>query len=173
MTPSLPHELLSEILGWATVSEEPAERQLTRNRFRLVCRAWNDSLHYWKDIDVGTLSKLSRLMIALDLAGLKDPSGPPALAVRSLGVQLAGALWAQSDGTAILLVCEVLRRVTGVERIEVAADQGIFASGRPEYELHPLLVQALSRLAAVRHFRLTALDKDVNHLECAVIQLDR
>ncbi len=96
MTPALPAELLSEILALATKDQSPPERQLTRGRFRLVCKGWNTSFEYWNEVEVTGADRLSRLAVFLAEAGPAHPPGSarpgqnsPRLSLRSATVDLA------------------------------------------------------------------------------------
>lgn len=61
IAPRLPPELLQQILPHALHDQAPAMRQKTRGRFRRVCKDWNDSVDFWKEVDVVGSARLHYL----------------------------------------------------------------------------------------------------------------
>lgn len=74
MTPRLPPELLHHTLELATEGESPAEQQLVRNRFRLVCKEWYNSFDYWKRVAVVGPAAVSQLANKLLVAEWSKPT---------------------------------------------------------------------------------------------------
>ncbi len=170
MTPSLPPELLAEILERATERVEPAERQRIRNRFRLVCREWNESLDYWSEVFVGGVQVIARLK-----AALVEPSAAGfAERIRSVVLDRTGpnSMPEGIDSTEEDLLWDLVACFTSAERIQLSMDGlgGRFGDARG---VAPALVRALAQLTNVRHFTLTspARYKDVVALSCE--QLDQ
>lgn len=52
MTAPLPAELVAHILKLANEGESPAERQLNRNKFRLVSKGWYSGVDRWREVFV-------------------------------------------------------------------------------------------------------------------------
>ena len=136
VTPRLPPELLQFILARALEGQPPVTRQRTRNRFRLVCRGWADSVAYWRELDVVGSARLHglarhfarpavrpKLKLGMERAVVAkvESMGPgevvrrPAVEVRSLYVELDDV---DEGGWSLL------RQVTEVEKLEINSVEG-------------------------------------------------
>ncbi len=85
MAPTLPPELLQDILALALLDEPPASRQQTRLAFGAVCRGWRAAVDEWKQVEVIGHEQLFRLLVQLTVG----PAQPGRL-IRTLHLELVG-----------------------------------------------------------------------------------
>lgn len=69
MTPTLPPELVQEILQWTLASEDAVTRRTTRHWFRQVCKVWEGAVPRWEEVVVIGSASVLRLAGILGVAG--------------------------------------------------------------------------------------------------------
>lgn len=161
MTPPLPPELLVEILGWATLDEEPAQRQETRRHFRSVCRGWNDSFDSWKEVHVTTLGELVRLGLWVTPGNIN--SGDRALGIRTLTLDRRLPSYDVERSAALLASVVLLQAVKHLDNLKIMGDPVLVDPFVPP-ELDRNLARAVCGLAQLRQlsFVVTGAASDRN-----------
>ncbi len=169
MSPSLPPELLQEILGRALEVEPPAARQQTRIAFGAVCRLWRVSVNEWKALEVlnpPQLHKLVNNMSRLPVAAGSEPAGT---LVRSVHLELLGASCVHVVKQTVRDFNKLVSLIPNVEKVVMIVsrgtlvdpalmdeDQGEDYDGHDDQDLvGPVIGPALSTLRKVKHFVLS------------------
>jgi hypothetical protein len=152
MAPTLPTELLAEILALENADQSPIQRQLNRQRFELVCKSWFSSVDRWSELAIqGTagLRNARRVFEADD--EYSDEAGVMGPRVRSICFSI--------EAGAQTRVGRVVRRVVNLSRFEM--------SGYYRDDVRSLgknLPDQLSGLTRLQHFNLKRVDLSIEDL---------
>ncbi len=155
--PALPTELLQEILALALVDQDPGDQQLTRNRFRLVCKDWYSSLDYWKNISVVGSNSVARLgsRLRADQLGLAGQAvcEPGAIEEALIVEGVDGDNDSKYPPTAASLTACLLELLPGLKRLTLAYDERYFEPFSPV--AGRLKLHALAQLKQLQRFHIS------------------
>jgi len=124
MPAPLPLELQQLILGYALAGPPTPQRQLTRHRLQLVCKAWQHSIGRWYAVDVFSVSQIvgvNRVLLNQRLVG------DARLDVKAVHVGLTSAAVDERAGQKLTVL---LSLVGQIERAEfVLGREGLVVKG--------------------------------------------
>lgn len=168
MSPSLPPELLQEILALALEDEPPAGRQQTKLAFGAVNRGWRNAVNEWKEMEILDPQQLSKLVDKMARPPAAPDADPVGSLVRSIHLELVGLSCVHVVDQTRRAFAKFFSLAPNVERVEMLVsryclvDPAVLDLERDEgYDGHddedlvgPVIGPALSRLHKVRHFSL-------------------
>ncbi len=143
----LSDELQLIVVAHALKSQPPASKQALRTRLKLVCKAWNEGIVKWKEVEVIELGQIKRLADCLD----DDDEGPERRAsVRSVYFELLDGK-GKDKATS---VTKLLGLVGRVSRVEFRLGHKVFGGQEEGDTLSKKVKKVLLGWDRVKHFTL-------------------
>ncbi len=154
-------------------SDGLADRQLLRNRLRLVCRAWDGALPYWNRVDAVGVVAVGALSYVIDSSARSPAQLPVSAALFRLTVSLAGLRSRAQAQAGVIVTIGLLSRLPALEELTLVAGSGVTTvEDGGQRQLDPALVRALCGLPNLRHFTLATQPRDHVPHACTVAQLN-
>ncbi len=148
MSAQLSAECQLAILSHALTTADPPARQGLRTRLRLVCRAWNEVIFRWKELEAIELGQIAGLVKRL---GEEDDDGDPiGNGVKSVYVELLEPKGKEK----VTNVIKLLGLASSLSKVHFKLGHNVFGAQNEGDTLSIKVNKALFALARVKHFTL-------------------